>query len=184
MFRDSGIILSEKIFSDFQTNLSPDIAMRSQRQKLPLLVIREGRLSLFGSHGKGTGPRVSHCIAMRECQTPVEVKNVRSQKNFQLCFKTGFLHISGLWDNFNQKKSDFQTNLSPVIAMRPQRQKLLSTCNLSLLVIREGGLSVFGSHGKGTGPWVSHYIVMRECQVKKFSTFFQNGFCPCFRTLG
>ena len=35
MFQDSGIILSKKIFfSDFQTNLSPGIAMRSQRQKL------------------------------------------------------------------------------------------------------------------------------------------------------
>ena len=56
--------------------------MRFERQKLPLLVIREGGLSLFGSHGKGTGPRVSHCIAMRECQTPVEVKNFQSQKIF------------------------------------------------------------------------------------------------------
>ena len=35
MFQDSGIILSEKFFSEFQTNLSPGIAMRSQRQKLP-----------------------------------------------------------------------------------------------------------------------------------------------------
>ena len=26
-------------------------------------VIREGGLSLFGSHGKGTGARVSHCDA-------------------------------------------------------------------------------------------------------------------------
>ena len=82
MFQDSGIILSEKNFSDFQTNQSPGIPMRFERQKLPLLVIREGGLSLFGSHGKGTGPRVSHCIAMRECQTPVEVKNFQSQKFF------------------------------------------------------------------------------------------------------
>ena len=35
MFQDSGIILSEKIFSEFQTNQNPGIAMRSQRQKLP-----------------------------------------------------------------------------------------------------------------------------------------------------
>ena len=35
MFQDSGTILSKKFFSDFQTNLSPDIVMRSQRQKLP-----------------------------------------------------------------------------------------------------------------------------------------------------
>ena len=58
-----------------------------------------------GSHGKGTGPRVSHCIAMRECQTPVEVKNFQSQKNFQLFFKTGFSHVSGLWDNLKRKKN-------------------------------------------------------------------------------
>ena len=35
MVQDSGIVLSEKIFSDFQTILSPGNAMRSQRQKLP-----------------------------------------------------------------------------------------------------------------------------------------------------
>ena len=64
--------------------------MTSQRQKRPLLVIREGGLSLFGSHGKGTGPRVSHCVAMQECLTPVEVKNFQSQKNFQLFFQNGF----------------------------------------------------------------------------------------------
>ena len=79
--------------------------MRSQRQKCPLLVIREGELSLFGSHGKGTGPRVSHCDA----RVPVEVKNFLSQKIFQLFFfKTCLLHVSGLWDNFKRKKfSDF-----------------------------------------------------------------------------
>ena len=78
MFQDSGIILSEKIFSDFQTNLSAGIAMRSQRQKRPLLVIREGGLSLFGSHKKGTGARVSHCDA----RVPVEVKNFLSKTFF------------------------------------------------------------------------------------------------------
>ena len=36
MFQDSEIILREKNFSDFQTNLSPGIAMQFQRQKLPL----------------------------------------------------------------------------------------------------------------------------------------------------
>ena len=35
MFQDSEITLREKNFSDFQTNLSPGIAMRLQRQKLP-----------------------------------------------------------------------------------------------------------------------------------------------------
>ena len=35
MFQDFEITLREKNFSDFQTNLSPGIAMRFQRQKLP-----------------------------------------------------------------------------------------------------------------------------------------------------
>ena len=74
MFQDSSIILNEKIFSEFQTNQSPGIAMGRQRQKLPLHVIREGRLSLFGSHGKGTGSRVSHCDA----RVQVEVKHFLS----------------------------------------------------------------------------------------------------------
>ena len=157
--------------------------MRFERQKRPLLVIREGGLSLFGSHGKGTGPLVSHCIAMRECQTPVEVKNFQSQKNVQLFFKTGFVHVSGLRDNFKWKKnfriSDRISDQSG-IAMRFERQKR------PLLVIREGGLSLFGSHGKGTGPLVSHCIAMRECQtpveVKNFQSqknvqlFFKTGF--------
>ena len=54
--------------------------------KSPLLVIREGRLSLFGSHGKGTGPRVSHCGA----RVPVEVKNFLSQKIFLSSGSAGF----------------------------------------------------------------------------------------------
>ena len=73
---------------------------------------------------------MSNCIAMRECQTPFEVKNFRSQKNFQLLFKTGFSHVSGFLDSLKRKKiSEFQTNLSPGIAMRSQRQKLPLTCN-------------------------------------------------------
>ena len=87
--------LREKNFSDFQTNLSPGIAMRFQRQKRSALhVIREGGLSLLGSHGKGTGARVSqsHCDA----GVPVEVKIFLSQKIFSTFFKTGFLHVSGL----------------------------------------------------------------------------------------
>ena len=94
MFQDFEIILRENNFSDFQTNLSPGIAMRFQRHKLRftcLHVIREGGLSLFGSHGNGTGARVSHCDA----GVPVEVKIYLCQKIFQLfskqvypCFRT------------------------------------------------------------------------------------------------
>ena len=70
MFQDFEIILREKNFSDFQTNLSPGIAMRFQRHKLPFTCNQRSGLSLFGSHGKGTGARVSHCDA----GVPVEVK--------------------------------------------------------------------------------------------------------------
>ena len=86
-FQDSGIILSGKNFSEFQTNPSPGIVMRFERQKLPLTCNQRRRtLQLFGSHGKGTGPRVSHCDA----RVPVEVKNFQSQKNFQLFFQNMF----------------------------------------------------------------------------------------------
>ena len=63
MFQDSEIILRENNFSDFQTNLGPGIAMRFQRQKLPFTCNQRRRTLLFGSHGKGTGARVSHCDA-------------------------------------------------------------------------------------------------------------------------
>ena len=95
MFQDSEIILREKILSDFQTNLSPSIAMRSKGGNSPSHVIREGGISLFGFHGMGTGSRVSldsHCDA----GVPGEVKIFLRQKIFQLFFKTGFLHVSGL----------------------------------------------------------------------------------------
>ena len=67
-------LFSRQVFSMFQDSeiiFSPGIAMLFQRQKLPLLVIREGGLSPFGSQGKGTGARVSHCDA----RVPVEAKN-------------------------------------------------------------------------------------------------------------
>ena len=102
---------------------------------------------------------MSNCDA----RVPVEVKNFQSQKIFQLFFKTGFSQVSGLWDNFKRKKiSDIQTTLRPGIAMRSQRQKL------PFLVIREGGLSLFGSHGKGTGSRVSNCDARVPVAVKNF----------------
>ena len=105
MFQESGIILSEKNFSrlsDHSEFRYRNEVPKAESRNFPLLVIRfrEGGLSLFGSHGKGPGPRVSHC----DVRVPVEVKNFLSQKNFQLFFKTGFSHVSGLWDNFKPKK--------------------------------------------------------------------------------
>ena len=95
MFQNFEITLRERNFSDFQTNLGPGIAMRFQRQKGPFTCNQRRRTlpgSLLGSHGKGTGARVSHCDA----GVPVEVKIFLSQQIFSTFFKTGFLHVSGL----------------------------------------------------------------------------------------
>ena len=133
---------------------------------------------------------MSHCIAMRECQTPVEVKNFQSQKNFQLFFKTGFVHVSGLCDNFKRKNffSDFQsqTNLTRLRNEIPKAETPF-TCNQ-----RRRTLPV---RITWKGEWTSGVSLHCDARVpdpsrgqkfsksKKFSTFFQNGFCPCFRTL-
>ena len=99
MFQDSGIIFSKKIFSDFQTYLSPDITMRSQRQKLPLACNQRrqtlpARITWKGEWTSGVSLR---------CES-ASLGQKFFQKNFQLFFKTGFVHVSGLWDNFKQKK--------------------------------------------------------------------------------
>ena len=83
MFQDFEITLREKIFPTFRPIWVPVSQCDSKGRKAPLHVIREGGLSLFGSHGKGTGARVSHCDA----GVPVEVKIYLSQKIFQLFSK-------------------------------------------------------------------------------------------------
>ena len=149
VFQDSGIILSEKKFSEFQTNLSSGIAMRSQRQKLPLTCNQRKRTLPVRITWKGDWTSGVYCSA----RVSVEIKNFLSQKIFQLFFKTCLLHVSGLSDNFKRKKfSDFQTNLSSGIAMRSQRQKLPLTCN----------------QRKRTGPRVSHCGARVSVEVKNF----------------
>ena len=49
--QDSRIILSEKVFRHSDQS----------GENSPLRLIREEGLFLFGSHGKGTGARVSYC---------------------------------------------------------------------------------------------------------------------------
>ena len=126
-FQDSGIILSGKKFSEFQTNPSPDIAMRFERQKLHLTCNQRRRTLSVRITWKGDGPRVSHCDA----RVPVEVKNFLSQKIFQLFFSK---HVCSTFQDSGiilsgKKFSEFQTNPSPDIAMRFERQKLPLTCN-------------------------------------------------------
>ena len=116
MFQDSGIILSEKNFSDFQTNLSPGIAMRSQRQKLPLTCNQRRRtlpvrITLKGDWTSG--------VSLRYESTSRGQKFSKSKK-FSILFQNVFFHVSGLWHNFKRKIFffDFQINLSPGIARR------------------------------------------------------------------
>ena len=92
MFQDFEITLREKIFPTFRPIWVPVSQCDSKDRKAPLHVIREGGLSLLGSHGKGTGASVSH----RDAGVPVEVKIFLSQKIFSTFFKTGFPHVSGL----------------------------------------------------------------------------------------
>ena len=77
MFQDPWIIKSEKNFSDFQTNLSPRIAMRSQRQKLPLTCYQRRRtLPVPCSDHMERGLDLRCLIA--SLRVRVEVKNLLS----------------------------------------------------------------------------------------------------------
>ena len=72
MFQDYEISFSEKKnfpLLNALSSQSPVIAMRfdSKGVNSPLHVIREGGLSLFGSHGKG--PELGCLIAIREYQS-------------------------------------------------------------------------------------------------------------------
>ena len=166
--------------------------MRSQRQKRPLLVIREGGLSLFGSHGKGTGPRVSHCIAMRECQNSDASRGQKlsKSKNFQTFFPK---HVCSTFQDSGiilsgKKFSEFQTNPSPDIAMRFERQKLPLTCNQ-----RRRTLPV---RITWKGDWTSGVSLHCDARVpvevknfqsqKIFQLFFSKHVCSTFQdsTLG
>ena len=179
MFQDSGTILSKKFFSDFQTNLSPDIAMRSQRQKLPLACNqRRGTLPVRITWKRDWSSGVSlHCDA----RVPDASRRQKIfQKNFQLFSK----RVLSMFQDFGiilSKKffSDFQTNLSPDIAMRSQRQKLPLACNQ-----RRRTLPV---RITWKGDWTSGVSLHCDARVpdasrrqkifqKNFQLFFKTGF--------
>ena len=44
----------------------------------------------------------------------------------------------------------------------------IAKAETALYVIREGGPSLPGSHGKGAGAWVSHYNTRVPIEVKNF----------------
>ena len=121
MFQRSEIILREKIFSYFQTNLSPGIAMRFLRQKLPFTCYQRRQTLPVWIAWKGDW---NSCVSLR-CESAS-----RSQKNFNFFSKPVFSMFQESEIILREKFfSDFQTNLSPGIAMRFQRQKLPFTCN-------------------------------------------------------
>ena len=119
------------------------------------------------------------------CESASRGQKFSKSKNFSTFFKTCLLHVSGLWDNFKRKKffSEFHTNPSPGIVMRFERQKLPFTCN------QRGGLSLFGSHGKGTGARVSHCDARVPVEVKNFLSqkifqLFLKHVCSTFQDSG
>ena len=123
MFQDSEITLREKNFSDFQTNLSPGIAMRLQRQKLPFTCNQRRQTLPVRIAWKGDW---SSCVSLR-CGSASRGKNLSKSKNFS---KQVFSMFQDSEITLREKNfSDFQTNLGPGIAMRFQRQKLPFTCN-------------------------------------------------------
>ena len=65
----------------------------------PFHVIREEGLSLFGSHGKGAGARVSHC----DTRVQIEVENFLSQKIFQLFSNQVFFMFQDYGISFGEK---------------------------------------------------------------------------------
>ena len=107
MFQDSGIILNEKKFSEFQTNQSPGIAMRRQRQKLPFTCNQRRRTLPVRITWKGDW---TSGVSLR-CESASRGQKFSKSKKFLTFVKTGFLHDSGLWDNFKRKK--FFPNFRP-----------------------------------------------------------------------
>ena len=123
-------------------------------------------------------------IAMRECKSRSKIFKVEiifkfffSKRVFSMFQDSGII--------LNEKNfSEFQINQSPGIAMRSQRQKLPFKCNQRR--------RTFPVRTTWRGDWISGVSLRCESasrgqkfsKSKQFSTFFQNGFSPCFRTLG
>ena len=184
MFQDSGIIFSEKNFSDFRTTLSPGIAMRFERQKLSFTCNQRRRTVPVQITWKGDWTSSSG-VSLR-CESASRGQKFSKSKKFLIFFsKQVFPMFQDSGILLSEKNfSDFQTTLSPDIVMRSQRQKLPLTCNQ-----RRRALPV---RITWKGAWTSGVSLRCESasrgqkfsKSKKISTFFQNGFFPCFRTLG
>ena len=147
MFQDSEIILREKNFSDFQTNLSPGNAMRFQRQKLPFTCNQRRQTLPVRIAWKRDW---SSCVSLR-CGSASRGQNFLSQKIFQLFSKQVFFMFQ---DSEIILREKILPTFRPILV--PVTQHDSKDRNSPLHVIREGGLSLFGSHGKGIGARVSH----------------------------
>ena len=147
MFQDLEIILREKNFSDFQTNLSPGIAMRFQRHKLRFTCNRRRRTLPVRIAWKRDW---SSCVSLC-CASASRGKNLSKSKIFQLFSKQVFSMFQDFEITLREKIfPTFRPIWVPVLQCDSKGRKA------PLHVIREGGLSLFGSHGKGTGARVSH----------------------------
>ena len=117
MFQDSEIILREKIFPTFRPIWVPVSQCDSKGRKAPLHVIREGGLSLLGSHGNGTGARVSHCDA----GVPVKGHGLLGQE------VSGAEQVFSMFQDSDVilREKFFRLSAEPGIAMRFQRQNVV-----------------------------------------------------------
>ena len=105
MFQNFGMSFGKKKFLTKKLFKVPVSQRDPKGRNSPLHVIRERGLSLFGSHGKGARAKVSHCDSTNRGQ------KFSKSKNFSTFFKTGFLHVSRLWDEFWQKKKIFDEKI-------------------------------------------------------------------------
>ena len=178
LFQDFEIIFREKNFSDFQTNLSPGIAMRFQRHKLRFTCNQRRRTLPVRIAWKRDW---SSCVSLR-CGSASRGKNLSESKKFFNFFQNRFSPCFRTLRLFKGKKI-FPTNLSPGIAMQFQRQKLPFTCNqrrrtLPFRIAWKGDWSSCVSLRCGSASRGRNLS-----KSKNFFNFFQNRFSPCFRTL-
>ena len=102
---------------------------------------------------------MSHCDA----RVKIEVKNSLSQQIFQLFSKQVFFKFQDYGMGFGKKIFWRKKMFKVPVSQRDPKGR-----NSPLHVIREGRLSLFRSHGKGAGAWVSHCDTRVRIEVKHF----------------
>ena len=99
-FQDYGMSFGKNNFLTKKLFKVPVSQRDPKGRDSPLHVVREGRLSLFRSHGKGAGAWVSHC----NTRAQIEVKNILSHKIFQIFSKQVFFMFQDYGISFGKKK--------------------------------------------------------------------------------